>query len=443
MSIDVRSVTADPVVLRDRASRTVAHVDLRSGVRGKVDREAPGRSPALERAISRIEQTVRPGDRICPYGLSRVAIAFGPDAEAVLPRTLGERLARAIGQGLLPAGGAGDRPGSSSTDAGRPLAADRAATRARRTRVGTIPSTTIVTVDRLLRNLTAGQGRAVGAPLALNGDSPGTRVPVPPPRLRHRTVVRYSTMRLAGYGTRHDDRSPHHGTEHARGTVLVIDPSPPNPRTPGMAAVAACSSAERLGFKAGVISQTADDDLILDIEGVGLDLVVLVVGAEPASERTTWPTSSWCVPTQLAGAYRSRGVAVLAVSAGAGAGALAGCFEQGASVLFDLDELPAELRGFASTDVATGAWAAQSGSRDVPPRMEALMKLTASERRVLFFLTMGRSAQDMAVDLVVSLTTVRSHIRSILRKLGVRSQLAAVAMANSRDLGREPASTAS
>jgi DNA-binding NarL/FixJ family response regulator len=34
----------------------------------------------------------------------------------------------------------------------------------------------------------------------------------------------------------------------------------------------------------------------------------------------------------------------------------------------------------------------------------------------------------------VSLTTVRSHIRSILRKLEVRSQLAAVAVANSRDL---------
>ena len=34
----------------------------------------------------------------------------------------------------------------------------------------------------------------------------------------------------------------------------------------------------------------------------------------------------------------------------------------------------------------------------------------------------------------MSLTTVRSHIRSVLRKLEVRSQLAAVAIANSRDL---------
>jgi DNA-binding NarL/FixJ family response regulator len=60
--------------------------------------------------------------------------------------------------------------------------------------------------------------------------------------------------------------------------------------------------------------------------------------------------------------------------------------------------------------------------------------LTASERRILFYLTEGWAAQDIADELVVSLTTVRSHIRSTLRKLGVRSQLAAVAIANSRDL---------
>ena len=52
-------------------------------------------------------------------------------------------------------------------------------------------------------------------------------------------------------------------------------------------------------------------------------------------------------------------------------------------------------------------------------------------------MTEGWAAQDMTDELVVSLTTVRSHIRSVLRKLGVRSQLAAVALANSRDLRRD------
>jgi DNA-binding NarL/FixJ family response regulator len=70
----------------------------------------------------------------------------------------------------------------------------------------------------------------------------------------------------------------------------------------------------------------------------------------------------------------------------------------------------------------------------LPPRFKALVALTTSERRVLFYLTEGWAAQDIAEELVVSLTTVRSHIRSVLRKLGVRSQLAAVAIANSRNL---------
>ena len=62
------------------------------------------------------------------------------------------------------------------------------------------------------------------------------------------------------------------------------------------------------------------------------------------------------------------------------------------------------------------------------------MQLTSSERRVLFYLTTGTSPRDISLELVVSLATVRSHIRSILRKLGVRSQLAAVALANGTGL---------
>jgi DNA-binding NarL/FixJ family response regulator len=127
------------------------------------------------------------------------------------------------------------------------------------------------------------------------------------------------------------------------------------------------------------------------------------------------------------------GVDVLAVSAGAGAAALAACVEQGAILaLSDIDDLPTELHSLLGDTGPRGA--TKEELRRMPARFEALMQLTASERRVLFFLTRGRSAQDIAVELVVSLATVRSHIRSILRKLGVRSQLAAVAIANSRDL---------
>ena len=59
-----------------------------------------------------------------------------------------------------------------------------------------------------------------------------------------------------------------------------------------------------------------------------------------------------------------------------------------------------------------------------------LAGLTITEHRVLYHMMMGASASEMAAHLVVSVATVRSHIRSILRKLGVTSQLAAVALAN-------------
>ena len=43
-------------------------------------------------------------------------------------------------------------------------------------------------------------------------------------------------------------------------------------------------------------------------------------------------------------------------------------------------------------------------------------------------LTNGLSADEIAATQFVALTTVRSQIRSVLQKLGVRSQVAAVAV---------------
>ncbi len=41
----------------------------------------------------------------------------------------------------------------------------------------------------------------------------------------------------------------------------------------------------------------------------------------------------------------------------------------------------------------------------------------------------GRAVDEIARDAVVSVSTVRSQVRAILRKLGVNSQLAATALA--------------
>ena len=84
---------------RPRVARTVAHVDLRSRV-------APADGPPVDPilltlALDQVCQTVRADDRVCPYAVSRIAVEFGPAADAVTPRLLGQRLARAVGEGLL------------------------------------------------------------------------------------------------------------------------------------------------------------------------------------------------------------------------------------------------------------------------------------------------------------------------------------------------------
>jgi two-component system nitrate/nitrite response regulator NarL len=69
-------------------------------------------------------------------------------------------------------------------------------------------------------------------------------------------------------------------------------------------------------------------------------------------------------------------------------------------------------------------------------RLRHFERLTPRERHVLGELINGRSAEAIAETSVVALSTVRSQIRAILTKLGVNSQLAAVALA--RQLRWEP-----
>jgi DNA-binding CsgD family transcriptional regulator len=213
-------------------------------------------------------------------------------------------------------------------------------------------------------------------------------------------------------------------------TVLVIDPAAERSHEPGFATLTAASVAEQLGCRSAAVSAPVGDPAMA-IDGFALDLVVLVLEGGFSGHSPTWSAGAWGIPASLTASYRAADVPVLAVSAGAGAGAVASCVAQGALALFSLDDLPSALTSLSRTandDPAQGA------ETPLPPQFRALVGLTASERRILFYLTEGWAAQDIAEELVVSLTTVRSHIRSTLRKLGVRSQLAAVAIANSRDL---------
>jgi NarL family two-component system response regulator LiaR len=56
--------------------------------------------------------------------------------------------------------------------------------------------------------------------------------------------------------------------------------------------------------------------------------------------------------------------------------------------------------------------------------------LTAREWEVIDLLKATRSTDEIAADLVLSTETVRSHVKNILRKLGVRSRQEAVAVAD-------------
>ena len=81
-----------------------------------------------------------------------------------------------------------------------------------------------------------------------------------------------------------------------------------------------------------------------------------------------------------------------------------------------------------------GDWAgppsATEGSEQAtPPRDENIRALTPREVEVLRLLAAGHASQDIANELFISLTTVRTHSQNILRKLDVHSQLEAVATA--------------
>ena len=60
---------------------------------------------------------------------------------------------------------------------------------------------------------------------------------------------------------------------------------------------------------------------------------------------------------------------------------------------------------------------------------QLLDSLTPRERQILALMIRGADNRAIAGELYISYATVRTHVRSILAKLGARSQLDAVARA--------------
>jgi DNA-binding NarL/FixJ family response regulator len=219
---------------------------------------------------------------------------------------------------------------------------------------------------------------------------------------------------------------------------MLVDPEADPDHSPRPMIEAVVSVARRCGVEA-VLSPAVDtDSVVLDLLLTKPDVVVIVVQGEvPRFGAGSESHYAWDRPARLTRALREAGTPVIALSVGASAAALAVCVEQGAIGLLHTDLLSQELARQTARRLNGNGGGTQSGSGyedlrgpgQLPAPYNSLVHLTPSERRVLFHMMEGRSAAEIAATLVVSLTTVRSHIRSILRKLNVNSQLAAVALA--------------
>jgi two-component system, NarL family, nitrate/nitrite response regulator NarL len=135
-----------------------------------------------------------------------------------------------------------------------------------------------------------------------------------------------------------------------------------------------------------------------------------------------------------------RGSCVLVLTASDDRSQLARCLEEGAAGVFDkaipLEDLVAHIRDAAlgravlrpeARDALLSALREERAEQD--HRLGPFRRLTAREAEVLAALCRGMTAEVIATEQFVSVGTVRSHIKSILSKLGVNSQLAAAALA--------------
>ncbi len=142
----------------------------------------------------------------------------------------------------------------------------------------------------------------------------------------------------------------------------------------------------------------------------------------------------------LIGPLLAAGATVVMVTGVTDRARLGACLEAGAAGVVSkavglpdlLTAVSRAARGESALDPAErdGLLAALRARRlDESHRLAPFWSLSGREQEVLARLVSGEQAEAIAAGSFVSVSTVRSQIRAILLKLGVKSQLAAVALA--------------
>ncbi|HEY0249590.1 MAG TPA: response regulator transcription factor [Gryllotalpicola sp.] len=116
----------------------------------------------------------------------------------------------------------------------------------------------------------------------------------------------------------------------------------------------------------------------------------------------------------------------------------------GATALLTKDALPAEVLGTIRAAVAGEALAGAPDTVDVVREFartvqartpdDTLAALSAREREVFLLIARGLSNAEIADATVLSETTVKSHVRQVLAKLGLTSRVQVVAFAYENEL---------
>ncbi len=188
------------------------------------------------------------------------------------------------------------------------------------------------------------------------------------------------------------------------------------------------------GLEARISSLRSPDDVVAEAEGVDIVLLDLDLGGLGSGRDLVVPLREQGAEVVILTGTRDRTDIAEAIERGAaGYVTKSESFDDLLQAVSELAELGRLLTRNERDQLIGELQASRAAERR---RREAFAALTETEQQVLAGLMEGKSAHDIAEDRVVSLATVRTQIRSLLRKLGVGSQLAVVALA--RRAGWEP-----